>query len=162
MSAQTRITAYFMRPQQPSDSVVALSTELSKTIPASPNSACASLNNVPIVISRSASELRKLGYASFDSWKFANPSKHVYIGRGGFGEAGSKWANPFTVEKHGRNEALRLYEAHVRQSVLLQQIGELEGCTLACWCRTKSMSQQVQEVCHGDVLVRLWCEACKI
>jgi hypothetical protein len=78
-------------------------------------------------------------------------SEYVYIGRGLL--AGnerferSKWANPYTVKRYGRAEALARYEQEVRGGPLWDQLPELEGKTLACWCKP--------EPCHGDVLLRL-------
>jgi hypothetical protein len=78
-------------------------------------------------------------------------SEYVYIGRGQ--HAGkehfprSKWANPHSVKRHGRAEALARYERMVRNGPLWDELPELEGKTLACWCKP--------ERCHGDVLLRL-------
>lgn len=70
-------------------------------------------------------------------------AEYVYIGRP------SQWGNPFTVELHGREQAIRLYvEWLIRQPALLNAIvPELRGKTLGCWC--------VPKACHGDVLARL-------
>lgn len=66
----------------------------------------------------------------------------IYIGRP------SKWGNPFDVKKYGRQEAIRRYEEWIRgQPQLLEDLHELEGKVLGCWCKPKD--------CHGDVLVRL-------
>lgn len=76
----------------------------------------------------------------------------VYIGRP------SKWGNPFTHIQDGktlaqyvvgsREEAIEAYEVWLlRQPELLEQLRELTGKTLGCWCHPKS--------CHGDVLVKL-------
>jgi hypothetical protein len=79
------------------------------------------------------------------------PSDYVYIGRGLL--AGkerfprSKWANPYTVKRHGRAEALKRYERMIRGGPLWDELPELEGKTLACCCKP--------ERCHGDVLLRL-------
>jgi hypothetical protein len=78
-------------------------------------------------------------------------SAYVYIGRGLL--AGkerfvrSKWANPYSVKRYGRAEALKRYERDVRNGPLWDELPELEGKTLACWCKP--------EPCHGDVLLRL-------
>lgn len=77
----------------------------------------------------------------------------VYIGRG------SKWGNPFTHISKGtkakyvvssREEAIekfREYILHGDGKNLLNDLKELEGKTLGCFCKPKS--------CHGDVLVEL-------
>lgn len=77
----------------------------------------------------------------------------VYLGRacarGGWQLPTSKWMNPFSVNKYGRDEALRLYEAHIRSKPLLLATlqNDLRGKVLGCWCKP--------DPCHGDVLVRL-------
>jgi hypothetical protein len=81
-------------------------------------------------------------------------SAYVYIGRGQ--RAGkeyfprSKWANLYTVKRYGRAEALARYEQKIRNGPLWDELPELEGKTLACWCKP--------EACHGDVLLRLVAE----
>lgn len=78
-------------------------------------------------------------------------SYDVYIGRG------SKWGNPYS-HKEGtmaawvvdtREEAIRLYEEHVRaQPELLTAIKkELKGKVLGCYCKPLD--------CHGDVLLKI-------
>ena len=66
----------------------------------------------------------------------------VYIGRP------SKWGNPFTVEKYGRNKAIELYREWIlSQPEILAKLGEIRGKRLGCWCKPKS--------CHGDILAIL-------
>lgn len=76
----------------------------------------------------------------------------VYIGRP------SKWGNPFT-HKEGtraefilptREEAIEAYRKWITEGKgnhLLNDLHELKGKTLGCWCKPQS--------CHGDVLVEL-------
>lgn len=95
-------------------------------------------------------ELRKLGYADFQAW--AADIDNVYIGRNmSFyvpGATGSKWANPFSVKRYGREECLRLYRDYIlSRPELLNSLEELRGKTLGCWCHP--------EKCHGDVLIEL-------
>ena len=76
----------------------------------------------------------------------------VYIGRstqrGGWNLPQSLWHNPFSVNKLGREEALRQYEIYVRNNPLLMaQLGTLRGKVLGCWCKP--------EPCHGDILLKL-------
>ena len=75
----------------------------------------------------------------------------VYIGRrmtmGGWNLPESKWSNPYTVKKYGREEALKKYEKYVYESGLIDDIEELRGKVLGCWC--------YPEPCHGDILIRL-------
>ena len=63
----------------------------------------------------------------------------------------SKWSNPFSVKKYGRKECLVLYEDYIRNSSLINDIKELENCTLGCWCSPES--------CHGDILIKILNEA---
>ena len=67
----------------------------------------------------------------------------VYIGRP------SKWANPFIIGKDGsRKEVIDKYRQFIKDHPqLLDDLQELKGKTLGCWCKPK--------ICHGDVLVEL-------
>jgi Domain of unknown function (DUF4326) len=51
------------------------------------------------------------------------------------------------VKQYGRAEALARYEEEIRSGPLWDELPELEGKILACWCKP--------EPCHGDVLLRL-------
>lgn len=75
------------------------------------------------------------------------PKGAVYVGRG------SKWGNPFTVETHGREWAVEMFElyiGHPNSPHMFEpnEISELKGKTLMCWCKEG-------ELCHGDVLLRI-------
>lgn len=76
----------------------------------------------------------------------------LYIGRENitYNLEESKWKNPFSLEFYNREEAVSLYETYVRQSELYNQLDELEGKTLGCWCAPK--------LCHGDILIKLYNE----
>ena len=76
----------------------------------------------------------------------------VYIGRP------SKWGNPYThindkktlaefiVES--REDAINKYREYILSNeTLLNDLQELDGKVLGCWCKPKS--------CHGDVLIEL-------
>lgn len=67
----------------------------------------------------------------------------IYIGRP------SKWGNPFKIGIDGnRLEVIRKYEEYIRNNKkLLEDLSELEGKILGCYCKPKA--------CHGDVLVKL-------
>jgi hypothetical protein len=67
----------------------------------------------------------------------------VYVGRP------SKWGNPFIIGKDGnREEVIKKYRDWLmKQPSLLNQLGELKGKVLACWC--------APQTCHADVLVEL-------
>lgn len=66
----------------------------------------------------------------------------VYIGRG----RGSIWGNPFVIGEHGnRDEVIqRFAEWLPTQPKLMDQVHELHGKTLGCFCAPQR--------CHGDVL----------
>mgnify|MGYP000991042472 FL=1 len=76
----------------------------------------------------------------------------VYIGRP------SKWGNPFSHEEgthakfkvNSREEAIESYRKWITEGEgkhLLNDLHELDGKILGCWCKPKA--------CHGDVLVEL-------
>lgn len=80
----------------------------------------------------------------------------VYIGRG----RGSIWGNPFThkdgttarFKVESREEAVDAYRRWLWERIrteggpLIEQLAELAGKTLGCWCHPQA--------CHGDVLAR--------
>ena len=97
--------------------------------------------------------LIQAGYKDFQDWA-KNPN-HVYIGRDMSyyipGTKGSKWANPFKLKTLGANKSLELYEEYVRNNKdLMNQLDELDGKVLGCWCITPE-----NDKCHGKVLVKL-------
>ena len=106
------------------------------------------------VISVKKENLNKLGYRDLENW-LENPN-HLYIGRDmSFyvkGANKSKWCNPYNVKKFGLEKCLELYTEYVKESGLIDQIGELEGKVLGCWCR---VDDRPETVCHGDILVKL-------
>jgi hypothetical protein len=60
----------------------------------------------------------------------------------------SPFHNPFRLQDHGRDEAIRLYRATLeRRPDLLVQLPRLRGRALSCWCWPQP--------CHGDVLCAL-------
>lgn len=76
------------------------------------------------------------------------PSTAVYIGRG------SRWGNPFTVEEHGREQAIALYREQMVEHKQRDPTGyrallePLIGKDVACFC-------SLEQACHGDVLLKL-------
>jgi Domain of unknown function (DUF4326) len=80
------------------------------------------------------------------------PEGAVYIGRefhmGGWHLPESKWRNRYKTPGDGAlAEIIAKYERHLYDSGLINDIHELRGKDLACWC--------APEACHGDVLLRL-------
>lgn len=74
----------------------------------------------------------------------------TYIGRP------SKWGNPFShipgkgIICKSREEAVQKYAEWITKGsgqYLLNDLHELRGKTLGCWCKPK--------LCHGDFLVKL-------
>ena len=74
------------------------------------------------------------------------PANTVYVGRPG------KFGNPFHVEEHGCEQAIRHYEAWIQepeQKALFDEAkATLRGRDLGCWCRPGLP-------CHADVLLQL-------
>ena len=64
----------------------------------------------------------------------------------------TKWGNPFKLGADGsREEVIARYRAylwhHIQAGdIALEELAELDGCWLACWCEPLP--------CHGDVLAR--------
>lgn len=71
----------------------------------------------------------------------------VYIGRP------SKWGNPYHIGPDGtREQVIEKYRELIRRNPqMIEDIGELRGKCLGCWCKPKA--------CHGDVLAEL-ADAC--
>lgn len=93
--------------------------------------------------------LNERGIADFTEWNSLENT--IYIGRNmDFyvkGAKSSKWRNPFSVKKYGRDGCLEKYEEYIRNSDLIHDIEELRGKELGCWCKP--------EKCHGDILVKI-------
>ena len=103
----------------------------------------------PTVVDVHKKELQKHGYRDLLHWQ--ENTDHIYIGRNmSFyvpGAVKSKWSNSYSVKKYGRDECLQKYEEYLRNSDLMNQLRELEGKVLGCWCAPES--------CHGDILVKV-------
>lgn len=71
------------------------------------------------------------------------PPNTVYVGRP------SKWANPCVIEhERQRADAIAWYEAHIAPNIPPEDLRELRGKNLACYC-------PLDKPCHADVLLRL-------
>ena len=102
------------------------------------------------VVSIKKDELKKRGYRDLEHW--LETDNHIYIGRNlSFyvkGAHKSKWANPFSIRKYGREECLKKYEEYIiNNDALRSQLCELKGKILGCWCHPAP--------CHGDILITL-------
>lgn len=70
------------------------------------------------------------------------PRDAVYIGRP------TKWGNPFKAGVDGpRSVVIQKYRDYLFTSGLINDIHELQGCDLVCFCKPLA--------CHGDVLLDL-------
>jgi hypothetical protein len=80
---------------------------------------------------------------------------HVYIGRNlqkyvhDTKPEYNKWGNPYPLSKYSREESFRKYEIYACKN-LMDQLHELSGKTLICWC--------VPLPCHGHILIKLYKE----
>jgi len=90
----------------------------------------------------------------------------VYIGRGS-GKRG-KWGNPYshktgTLAKYKtetRQEAVEAYRDYIINGEgkhLLNDLHELEGKTLGCWCGNYTIADKDNLRCHGQILLELIC-----
>ena len=91
--------------------------------------------------------------------KWMSDPNNIYVGRPGrifittgiekkvFYYPGSKFANPFKVgTTMSLEECIKMYKEHLKSSGLIDQIEELRGKNLGCWCDQKNM-------CHAKILV---------
>jgi len=102
------------------------------------------------VVNIKKAELNKRNIGNFTEWN--NKTNTLYIGRNmNFyveGTYKSKWANPFSVTKYGRDKCLEMYEDYIRNTdELYNNLNELKNKELGCWCKP--------EKCHGDILIKL-------
>lgn len=75
-------------------------------------------------------------------WKM--PPNTVLVGRP------SRWGNPFSAEKYGRDGAVAKSRSHLEnlRAIGVLDLSELRGKNLACWCKPG-------EPCHADVLLEM-------
>ncbi len=101
------------------------------------------------VVNIKKEELKKRGISNLEEWNAKNNT--LYIGRHNVyvkGAIASKWQNPFSVKKYGRDKCLEMYEEYIKSKPeFYNSLEELEGKELGCWCKPES--------CHGDILIRL-------
>lgn len=96
-------------------------------------------------------ELNKRKIKDFNEW--ISRENSVYIGRDmSFyveGATASKWENPFNLKDYSMESVLELYRLHIEMSPdnLKEQLHELEGKELGCWCYPNP--------CHGDILMNM-------
>lgn len=97
-----------------------------------------------------------------------NNEKNVYVGRHGrifidgeiFRYPDSKWANPYKVGtgpgKYSLADSLNLYYQHLIQTGLMNQILELEGKVLGCFCEAASITPATTLDCHAKILAAFY------
>jgi hypothetical protein len=114
--------------------------------------------------------LEKLGYDNIEDW--CSTYNNIYVGRNWRiniykynQEQGkklrektkvlkaSKWENPFSLKHYSLKTSLILYVLNLFKTGLINDIHELNGKTLGCWCDF----QEVNGVphCHAQVLADL-------
>lgn len=97
---------------------------------------------------------------NLEKW-MKNPD-NLYVGRNGrifikqkdgtnkiFHYKGSKWGNPYKIGEYTLDKSLKLYKKHILESGLVDDLYELEGKVLGCFCDQKGP-------CHAKVLVELY------
>jgi hypothetical protein len=105
------------------------------------------LNDPPIIVNIRKKCLNLRGITDFQEWK-KNP-KNLYIGRNMEfyvkGATESKWKNPYKGDN-----CIEKYEEYIRENKLYNDIHELKGKELGCWCHPNP--------CHGNVLIKIYKE----
>ncbi len=94
----------------------------------------------------------------------------LYVGRAAprCGLKEGEWANPYRIGAKldgTREEVLEMYEAAARHwledphkgPTLREELSELRGKTLACWCARRGSYLEMDDplVCHAQILLRL-------
>lgn len=108
------------------------------------------LNEETTVVNIRKGNLVKQGYKDFEDW--SSKSNNLYIGRNMTfyvkGTNKSKWPNPYSVKKYGRDKCSEMYRKYILESKdLLNSLEELRSKNLGCWC--------CPDKCHGDILIEL-------
>ena len=114
--------------------------------------------NVPFtnVTCIKVANLRKSGIPDLRTW-LEDPN-NVYTGRRGrifidkviFHYPGSKWQNPYKLDKYSIKESLAFYINHLFSSGLIYDIEELRGKNLGCFCSEQCSGGS--PTCHAQVL----------
>jgi len=132
-------------------------------------------DETPLTQCVKVAELRKAyqGVPDINLEWWMNQPNNLYVGRPGrvfiteadgnkrvFSYPGSKWANPYKVgsEQEGKyslDRSLELYREYVLNSELKNQLDELEGMTLGCFC-IQDKKEKGKCGCHAQVLAELY------
>ena len=106
-------------------------------------------NRATTVVNVKKVHLQKIGYINFEDW--VKDPNNVYIGRHNVyvkGTFKSKWCNPYSAKKYGREKCIDMYKQYlIGNDDLFSHINELKGKTLGCWCKP--------EACHGDIILQM-------
>ena len=97
--------------------------------------------------------LRKNGVQNLEEW--LKNDDNIYIGRNMEfyvpGATSSKWRNPFSIKKYGRDECLEKYKEYILKKINenpeIYNLNEINGKNLGCWC--------APEPCHGNILIEI-------
>jgi uncharacterized protein (UPF0335 family) len=117
----------------------------------------------PDVVCLKVSNLRELGYSDLRDWLkypeniYTGRANRIWIHKDGekdiFHFPGSKWANPYNLNEYDLNTSLTMYKLHINESGLIEDIDELRGKNLGCFCVHKV--DKGRPVCHAQVLADL-------
>lgn len=114
--------------------------------------------SIPVRNSVKQKNLLLLGYENLEHW--LNNPQNLYIGRRGrifigsgihkrvFYYPESKWANPYKLREHPREDCIILYTQYLYKSGLINQIDELLNKNIGCFC-------DYNERCHTEILINL-------
>ena len=108
---------------------------------------------------------KKDTHVNLKTW--CNDENNLYIGRAGivfvpnpdgtgkerFPKKDSKWSNPFKIKNMSRDDVINKYREYINEKIVnntisINELKELSGKTLGCWCKP--------EPCHGDVLIEMF------
>lgn len=104
-----------------------------------------------------ASLRKEFGDESITLKKWMEIPNNLYVGRRGrifidgkiFHYKESKWYNPYTLKEYSLEDSLKLYKKYIKTSGLYDDLDELKGKTLGCFCDQSGD-------CHAKVLVKLY------
>ena len=104
--------------------------------------------------------LRNVYGKDYNLRKWMGGADNLYVGRRGrifidkeiFHYPESKWNNPYPLSEYSLEESLELYRKHILSSELKNQLGELKGKTLGCFCDQSGD-------CHAKLLKELYNES---
>lgn len=88
-----------------------------------------------------------------------DPTKpwEVYVGRAGYGLVGSPLGNPYSVQAHGRDKAISLFEWDVRAAV--EALPDVNGRGAKAMNEMAHEVRRLVDLCqeHGKLRLFCWC-----